>query len=148
MVPFVNYTIQHMFLLSKKKNWKKIVKWQVFLKIVAIWQFFQVKTWTYIPEALFSTMSLIFSSLPMLVAPSSKWYSVMPVEETSSSMPTRWGLSESRLTPRPAIHKITHNKIKLSHIWDRRSNLRGNWQFATCKALCRWWWAGASHCEF
>ena len=69
-------------------------------------------------------MSLVFSSLPMLVAPSSRWYSVMPVDETSSSMPTRWGLSESRLTPSPEtkiqIFLSKHCSIKICHhisIW-------------------------------
>ena len=60
-------------------------------------------------------MSLVFSSLPMLVAPSSRWYSVMPVDETSSSMPTRWGLSESRLTPSPVTKNTNFSVKTLQH---------------------------------
>ena len=37
--------------------------------------------------------------------PTFRWYRVTPVLKTSSSIPTRWGISESSTTPRPDLRK-------------------------------------------
>ena len=79
------------FLIYKRKNKFKKLKFMI--------------SWVFWLGVLRNCPNYNFFFFVKITYPSFKWYKVIPVDRTSSSIPTKCGFSESKLTPRPAKNK-------------------------------------------